>query len=155
MAATTGRPVDFAHIGLHVSDLDRSIRFYRDIIGLDERDRRFRDEPYLGVLTGYEGLRFEACLMVDPASGLLLELIQMHSHTGASAEPGTANPGTAHICFIVDDVDAIYERALAAGHAAVNPPVTPTAGYWKGGRSVYLLDPDRIRIELVKPGPEG
>jgi uncharacterized protein YciI len=50
-------------------------------------------------------------------------------------------------------VDAIHARALAAGYGAVNPPVTPTAGRWTGGRSVYLKDPDGIRVELVQRGP--
>lgn len=146
-----GRPVAFGHVGLHVSDLERSIRFYVDIVGLDEVERRIRDEPYLGTLTGYPGLRMDTCLVVDPASGLMMELIEVLSASGTPAEPGTADPGTAHICFIVDDVDAIYRRAIDAGHTSVHEPVTPTGGRWKGGRSVYLLDPDRIRIEIVRP----
>jgi lactoylglutathione lyase len=146
------RPVAFAHVGLHVSDIERSIRYYRDVVGLDEVERRLRDDEYLGTLTGYPGLRMDTCLLVDAAQTIMLEVIEVLSAPGTPAEPGTADPGTAHICFVVDDVDAIYRRALEAGHEAVNEPVTPTAGRWKGGRSVYLLDPDRIRVELVQPG---
>lgn len=148
---TSGRPVAFGHVGLHVSDIERSIRYYVDIIGLDQIERRVRDESYLGTLTGYRDLRMDTCLVVDPASGLMIELIEVLSATGEKAEPATANPGTAHLCFIVDDVDAIYRRALDAGHGSIAEPVTPTAGRWEGGRSVYLLDPDRIRIEIVRP----
>jgi lactoylglutathione lyase len=151
-ASDRGRPVAFGHVGLHVSDIERSIPFYRDVVGLAETERRLRDEAYLGTLTGYPGLRMDTCLLVDPASGLMLELLEVLSASGARVEPATANPGTAHICFIVDDVDAIYRRALESGHKAVNEPITPTAGRWKGGRSVYLLDPDRIRVEIVQPG---
>ncbi len=71
-----GRPVAFGHIGLHVSDIERSIRFYRDVIGLDEIERRVRDEGYLGTLTGYPGVRLDTCLLVDAASGIMLELLQ-------------------------------------------------------------------------------
>ena len=147
-----GRPVGFGHVGLHVSDIERSIRFYRDVIGLDEVERRIRDEAYLGTLTGYRDLRMDTCLLVDETSGLMLEVLEVLSTTGTPAEPGTADPGTAHICFIVDDVDLIYRRAIDAGYEAVHEPITPTAGRWKGGRSVYLLDPDRIRGEIVQPG---
>mgnify|MGYP001823483378 CR=1 FL=1 len=150
---TLARPVAFGHIGLHVSDMERSISFYRDVIGLDEVERRIRDESYLGTLTGYPGLRLDTCLLVEPSSGLMLELLVLLTSKGEAVEPATANPGTAHICFITDGTDAIYQRALDAGYEAVNEPVTPTAGRWKGGRSVYLLDPDRIRVELVQPGP--
>jgi catechol 2,3-dioxygenase-like lactoylglutathione lyase family enzyme len=145
------RPVGFGHVGLHVSDIERSIRYYRDVIGLEEVERRTRDDEYLGVLTGYPDVRLDTCLLVDPVSGIMFELLVVLSSSGTPAEPATANPGTVHICFIVDDVDAIYRRAIASGHEAINEPLTPTAGRWKGGRSVYLLDPDRIRVELVQP----
>jgi catechol 2,3-dioxygenase-like lactoylglutathione lyase family enzyme len=135
-----------------VSELERSVSFYRDIIGLDVVERRVRDDGYLSQLTGYHGIRLDTCLLVDPASGVMLELLQTLSATGTAAEPATANPGTMHMCFVVDDVDVIYDRAVAAGHESVNEPVTPTAGRWAGGRSVYLLDPDRIRVEIVQPG---
>ena len=150
-ASDRARPVAFGHVGLHVSDIERSIRYNRDVIGLDEVERRFRDDEYLGTLTGYPGLRMDTCLLVDAASTIMIELLQVLSTPGTPREPGTADPGTAHVCFVVDDVDAIYRRAIEAGHAAVNEPLTPTAGRWNGGRSVYLLDPDRIRVEIVRP----
>ena len=146
-----GRPVAFGHLGLHVSDIERSIRYYRDVIGLEEIERRLRDEPYLSVVTGYANVRLDTCLLVDPSSGVMLELLEIQSTSGTAVEPGTANPGSMHLCFVVDDVDAIHQRAVEAGFGAVNDPVTPTAGRWSGGRSVYLLDPDRIRVELVQP----
>jgi catechol 2,3-dioxygenase-like lactoylglutathione lyase family enzyme len=152
-ASEPGRPVAFGHIGVHASDLERSIRYYRDVIGLEEVERRIRDDGYLSVVTGYPDVRLDTAMLVDRASGIMLELLQMLSSPGPAMEPGTANPGTLHMCFVVDDVDAIHSRAIAAGHEAINEPTTPTAGRWKDGRSVYLLDPDWVRVELVQPGP--
>ena len=150
-----GRTVAFGHIGVHVSDLQRSIDYYRDVIGLEQVERRIRDDAYLSTVTGYAEVRLDTCLLVDRSSGIMLELLEMLSSPGEAMEPGTANPGTMHMCFIVDDVDAVHARAVAAGHSAVNDPVTPTAGGWQGGRSVYLLDPDRVRVEIVQPGPDA
>ena len=62
----------------------------------------------------------------------------------------TANPGTAHIAFFVDDLDTIYAELQAKGVRSVSPPVTPTIGPNEGGRAVYLLDPDQIRVELIQ-----
>ncbi len=148
-----GRPVGFGHVGFQVSHLDRSIRYYRDIIGLELVDRLTRDEPYLGQVTGYAGVVLDIALLVEPTSRTLLELIRYPDGLGSPIDPATANPGTGHLCIVVDDVDAIHARAIAAGYGAVNPPVTPTSGMWTGGRSVYLLDPDGIRVELVQRGP--
>jgi catechol 2,3-dioxygenase-like lactoylglutathione lyase family enzyme len=143
------------HVGFQVSDVERSRAYYRDVIGLVEIERLTRDEPYLAEVTGYPGVRLEIALLAEPTTGVILELVEYPAGLGLPIDPATANPGTGHVCFIVDDVDAIHARAIAAGHGAVNPPVTPTAGRWVGGRSVYLIDPDGIRVELVQLGPEA
>jgi catechol 2,3-dioxygenase-like lactoylglutathione lyase family enzyme len=145
----------FGHAGVQVSDLERSRAYYRDVIGLVELERLTRDEPYLSQVTGYDGVRLEIALLAERESGVILELIEYPAGLGRPIDPATANPGTGHLCFIVDDVDAIHARAVGAGYGSVNPPVTPTAGRWIGGRSVYLLDPDGIRVELVQLGPRA
>jgi len=150
-----GRPIAFGHVGLQVADLDRSIGYYRDVIGLRLLERLLRDDAYLTVVVGYPDVILDVAVLVEPGSGALLELLRYHGVSGTPVDAATANSGTAHVCFQVDDVDAIVARALAAGFGAVNPPVTPTAGRWVGGRSVYLIDPDGIRVELVQRGPAG
>ena len=150
MPEGAGRTVSFGHVGLQVGDLDRSTAYYRDVIGLIEVERQLRNDPYLQRLTGYPGVELDISLFVEPRSGVLLELLEYRGVPRASVDPATANPGTGHVCFEVDDVDAIHARALAAGHRAVSDPVTPTSGRWAGGRSVYLVDPDGIRVELVQ-----
>jgi lactoylglutathione lyase len=151
----SGRTIAFGHVGLQVADLDRSIAYYRDVIGLRLLERLRRDDAYLRIVTGYPDVTLDVAVLAEPASGALLELLQYLGVPGTPVDPATANSGTAHVCFQVDDVDAIWARAAAAGHGSVNPPVTPTAGRWTGGRSVYLKDPDGIRVELVQRGPGG
>lgn len=148
-----GRTIAFGHVGLQVADLDRSIAYYRDVIGLRLLERLTRDDAYLKVVVGYPEVTLDVAVLVEPASGALLELLQYLGTSGTAVDPATANPGTAHVCFQVDDVDTVWARATAAGYGSVNPPVTPTAGRWTGGRSVYLKDPDGIRVELVQRGP--
>ncbi len=152
MNAGAGRPVAFGHVGLQVTDVERSRTYYRDVIGLRELERLTRNDPYLGHVTGYPGLTLDICLLVEPASGVLLELLEYRDIDRRAVDPATANPGTCHVCFEVDDVDVIHARAVASGHGSVNAPVTPTSGRWAGGRSVYLTDPDGIRVELVQRG---
>jgi lactoylglutathione lyase len=155
MAETAaGRPLEFGHVGFQVSDLDRSVAYYRDVIGLELIDRLIRDEPYLSEVTGYPDVSLDIALLVEPNSRVMLELVRYPDGLGSAIDPATANPGTGHVCFVVDDVDAIYIRAVSAGYSSVNPPVTPTRGMWTGGRSVYLRDPDGIRVELVQRGSD-
>ena len=150
-----GRTIAFGHVGLQVADMDRSVAYYRDVIGLRFLERLTREDAYLKVVVGYPDVTLDVAVLVEPASGALLELLRYHGTKGTPVDAATANPGTAHVCFQVDDVDAVWERAAAAGYGSVNPPVTPTAGRWTGGRSVYLKDPDGIRVELVQRGSAG
>jgi catechol 2,3-dioxygenase-like lactoylglutathione lyase family enzyme/uncharacterized protein YciI len=150
---TRARTIGFGHVGLQVADLDRSVAYYRDVIGLTVLERLVRDDAYLRVVVGYPEVTLDIAVLLEPTGGTLVELLQYQGTHGTPIDPATANPGTAHVCFQVDDVDAIHARALAAGFTAVNAPVTPTAGRWTGGRSAYLLDPDGIRVELVQRGP--
>lgn len=150
---TSDRPVTFGHVGLQVADLDRSLAFYVDGLGLELVERLRRDDAYLGVVVGHPGVVLDVAVLRCPTTGVLLELLQYVNVDGAPVDTDTANPGTAHTCFVVDDVDATYRRLTAAGYGAVNPPVVPTRGRWAGGRSVYVLDPDEIRVELVQPAP--
>jgi catechol 2,3-dioxygenase-like lactoylglutathione lyase family enzyme/uncharacterized protein YciI len=145
-----GRPVAFGHVGLQVRDLDKSLVYYKEIIGLVEIDRQVRSDEYLQQVTGYAGVELDIAVLMEPRSGALVELLEYRRVPRMPVDPATANPGTAHICFEVDDVDEIYARVRAAGERAVSAPVTPGSGRWSAGRSVYLIDPDGIRVELVQ-----
>lgn len=154
MSSTSkGHTLEFGHVGFHVQDLDRSVSYYRNVIGLELVDQLVRDEPYLSQVTGYPQISLKIALLVESNSRVMLELIEYPSGLGTPIDTATANPGTGHVCFVVDDVDRIYERAIDAGYPSVNPPVTPTKGMWVGGRSIYMLDPDGIRVELVQRDP--
>ena len=63
------------------------------------------------------------------------------------------NIGNGHIAFNVDDLLPFYEKLKAMGVKRVSPPVTPTIGPNKGGRAVYLIDPDGFRVELIQTRP--
>lgn len=54
------------------------------------------------------------------------------------------------ILHFVDDVDAWYAQLTSKGVKSVSPPVTPTIGPNKGGRAIYMIDPDGVRVELIQ-----
>jgi len=150
MTETTGRTLGFAHIGVQVTDIERSVAWYCDVVGLEVTARLVRDEPYLGHVTGYPGVVLAIAMVREPRSGVELELLEYRGVPRAAIDPATANPGTGHMAFEVDDVDEVHRRAVAWGTGSVNDPITPTAGRWTGGRSVYLLDPDGFRVEVLQ-----
>jgi lactoylglutathione lyase len=138
------------HTGLQVESLERSLAFYRDVLGFEEVFRWNPQAPYIGELVGYPEVDLHAAILRIPGSEVFLELLEYRNVEREAVDTRTANPGTAHIAFFVDDLDALYRELHERGVRSVSEPVTPTMGPNKGGRAVYMIDPDGIRVELIQ-----
>ena len=138
------------HTGIQVQSLQRSVAFYRDLLGLELVFEWNPVAEYHGELVGYPDVDLHIAVLRIPRSDLFLELLEYRGVEREPVDTRTANPGTAHIAFGVDDVDALYEELTAAGVASVSRPVTPTIGPNRGGRAVYMIDPDGFRVELIQ-----
>jgi catechol 2,3-dioxygenase-like lactoylglutathione lyase family enzyme len=140
------------HVGIQVADLDRSLAFYQGLLGFELITRQVRDEPYVGDVTGYPGAELHLAHLQPPGGAVRLELTEYRGVERAPVDTSTANPGTAHTCYLVDDVEALHARLLAAGVRPVSRTVVaPTIGVAAGGRVVYVQDPDGVRVELLQP----
>ena len=85
------RTVAFGHVGLQVADLERSVGYYRDVIGLEVVERIVRDDAYLKVVTGYPEVTLDIALLREPASGVLLELLQYRGTAGTPVDAATVD----------------------------------------------------------------
>lgn len=138
------------HTGLQVESLERSVAFYRDLLGFEELFQWNPRAAYIGELVGYPDVDLHAAILRMPDSDTFLELLEYRNVDRDSVDTSTANPGTAHIAFFVEDLDGLYEELRAKGIDSVSTPVTPTIGPNAGGRAVYMVDPDGIRVELIE-----
>jgi lactoylglutathione lyase len=116
---------------LFAADLERSIRFYRDVIGLPFK---FSNESYAEFAT--KGAKFALF-----ARGHLPELI------GREVPSDPAPWPQGEVAFFVDDPDAEHERLAAAGVEVLAPP---TDRPW-GERTLHVADPDGNVVELTRP----
>jgi lactoylglutathione lyase len=138
------------HTGLQVADLARSLAFYRDILGFEIVFAWNPQADYIRELVGYPDADIHAAILRLPGSDVFLELLEYRNVERAPVDTRTANPGTAHIAFFVDDLDTLFAELTKRGVRSVSAPVTPTIGPNEGGRAVYLIDPDGIRVELIQ-----
>jgi catechol 2,3-dioxygenase-like lactoylglutathione lyase family enzyme len=147
--------LDTWHFSFTVSDIEQSVRFYRDILGLELVHRQEQANEYTRRFVGYP----DAHLLVAqfrirgaPAgrSGHFLELVQYVGPVGQKVDTQTKNPGTAHLAFRVDDVQAEYRRMKGLGVRFRTEPVAIEAGINRGGYTCYFLDPDDITLEIVQ-----
>jgi catechol 2,3-dioxygenase-like lactoylglutathione lyase family enzyme len=146
------------HTGLTVSDLERSIAFYRDLLGLELITQWESSQEYLRTVVGFPDAELRIALLKVPAmdggvSGHHVELLEYRQPRGTRGDPRTCNPGNAHVAFMVTDLDAMYRDLSGRGVRFKSPPVEITHGRNKGAKAVYLWDPDDITLELVQPAP--
>jgi catechol 2,3-dioxygenase-like lactoylglutathione lyase family enzyme len=140
------------HLGLTVRDLDRSIVFYRDVLGLRLLARRTAVADYVGQQTGFPGVRLEvASFQLGSGGRPTLELAHYLSHADDHGLPATNCAGHAHLCCEVDDIQRAYDALRTQGVRFRTEPVAITAGPNCGGFVVYLYDPDDFTIELFEP----
>jgi len=140
-----------AHTGFTVRDLDRALGFYRDVLGMRIVFEQEKQGGYLAEIVGYPNAHVRMAHLEFEDGGHRIELFEYVEppSRGDAGEP--RDLGITHVCFAVDDVDAVLERATAAGVEPISSPVLVDTGANAGGRGVYLRDLDGILIELFQP----
>jgi lactoylglutathione lyase len=139
-----------SHFGIQVADLDRSIAFYRDLLGLELIAHWVRDQPYIQELVGYPGVELNVAVFRFPHSESFLEILEYRNVDKHPIDTGNANPGTAHFCVYVPDLDSLHARLVEAGVQFLSAIKSPTVGPNSGAKVIYMVDPDGIRVELLE-----
>ncbi len=139
------------HTSYTVSNLERSLEFYVELLGCKVIWQRENRDQYFRDIVGYPDSAAKMAMLSVPGSTHAIELIEYVVPRGVSADVRTKNVGSSHIAFLVDDLQAAYEELCAAGVQFRSPPVEITAGANKGAKAVYMIDPDGITMEFFQP----
>lgn len=140
------------HTCITVSDLERSIAFYRDQLGLElvmtEESERSGDDrsKALGVP------KAKVKLAILRAGEAQVELIEYVTAQGRPYDRNNNDVGAMHIAFQVEDIDAVYKRMVDQGVRFTAPPATIPAGPMAGWRWTYFFDPDGVSLEIIQTG---
>ena len=138
------------HVGIGVSNLERSLRFYRDLIGFTwEHELEVEGEP-TDTLLRLRGTKLHAEYLTR--DGVRIELLHFAS---PPAPPRPERPmnqyGLTHLSFRVTDMDAVLDALRAAGERVLEDTVIRFPE-WQSA-ACMILDPDGQVIELVQaPG---
>lgn len=136
------------HFALTVSDVDRAVAFYSDFGFEVVADREVAGD-YVEQITGVPGAEVRICHL--SGHGHNLELLQYLAPPGAPRARRFQDVGSAHLCFLTDDLDAECEWLRERGVRFRSPgPVTTTSGPNTGGKGIYIEDPDGNAVEIVQ-----
>lgn len=137
------------HTSFTVSSLDRSVDFFVEALGFELISRAPRDPAIIARITGVAGADIEVAYVQGP--GHRLELIEYKAPDDKGRVRSLpCDTGFAHIAFDVDDIDAAIAAAAAHAVVPIGDPVPIDQGPNRGGRVVYLRDPDGVTIEFIE-----
>jgi catechol 2,3-dioxygenase-like lactoylglutathione lyase family enzyme len=153
MGETGGMITGFHHVNVTVGDMDRSIAFYRDLIGCELLPGGgIREGREISEGVGIPNVRLKNYKLRAPGSDVIVELIEYVSTKGRSLRPhSVADFHIGHMCFTVDELDAVYRALTEKGVEFVSHPVVVEQ---TGAKFNYAYDPDGNLIEFVEV-PEG
>ncbi len=142
------------HIGITISDMDRSIEFYENILGLTFIGEMIMEGVETDILFGRENCKVRVAYL-NGSQELFSPNIELLQFIGDKVESNTADlnkVSIAEVCFHVDDIDKTYTILKDKGVYFISEPQTfdfTEQGFGKS-KAVYFKDPDGIILELLE-----
>lgn len=135
------------HVGIVVNDIEMSLKFWRDVMGLDVAVD-FREEgKFIDTVQHLDGVRLRM-IKLTASDGSMIELLYDEAHP---TDPPRANDlcdrGIRHIAFTVSDIEASWKTLRDAGCVVLSEPVTAPDGK---ARLFFARDPEGNLMELVQ-----
>lgn len=142
---------EFSHLGIHVRELDVSLPFYRDQLGMEVVAEWLVEDPSTREVLDLPEATLKMALLRLPGTNAYMEIIEYQNVDRKPVDTYQANPGTCHVAMYVDDLDELYDRLVALGNGTVSRRVVPiVGGPLDGAKCVYMMDPDGIRVEFLQ-----
>jgi catechol 2,3-dioxygenase-like lactoylglutathione lyase family enzyme len=159
MSMSTSRRRQFCvsadHTGITVSNLERSLAFWRDVLGFELSHTAHQKGELARQITGVEDAEIKLAVVRAPGGHKieLLEYLAPADRKRASLRP--CDVGSVHVALLVHDLDAVLEGIAASDWKAAGKPQTLQSGPNSGKRVVYVRDPDGTTIELMQVAKES
>ena len=145
---------EILHVGLTVTDIDRSIAFYRDVMGLTFQGQLFMEGEGTEKLFCRPGCQAKVAYLKGNEDRMSppVELIQFVGDKPVKRPSDLFTTSISEICFITNDIDKEYEDLKAKGVEFLSEPqeFDFTADGFGKSKAVYFKDPDGIILELMQ-----
>ena len=138
------------HTGITVSNLQRSLAFWRDVLGCDFSHTAHQSGEMAEEITGVQGAEIKLAVLKAPGGHKieLLEYLAPADRKLSNLRP--CDVGSVHVALLVLNLDAVLERIVASGWKAAGTPQILKTGPNAGKQVVYVRDPDGTTVELMQ-----
>lgn len=150
MSRNEFRVISADHTGITVSNLERSLAFWRDVLGFELSHTAHQKGEFAEEITGVKGAELKLAVLNTP-SGHKIELLEYLAP--ADRKPANVRPcdvGSTHVALLVEDLNCALDRIAVSGWKTAGQPQILTKGPNAGKRVVYVRDPDGTTIELMQ-----
>lgn len=135
------------HTGIVVTDMDESLKFYRDLMGLKPVIDFVEKGEFIATISNTQGIDLRMVKLIADDGGMV-ELLHYISHPQPErGDNKLYNTGPTHVAFTVEDVDATYAQFTAQGIRCNSEPVISPDGKAK---LFFCQDPDGTYLEMVQ-----
>ena len=140
----------FFHTGFVVKDLEKSVDFYTNVLGLQLALRMERQGEFINQVLDFPDAHIKGA-MVDKGEGHQLELIQYLNPASGPGGISRNDLGASHLAFFVDDLDKFYLETKERGLRFNNPPASLSDDHGHMLRkAMYAQDPDGNWLGFVE-----
>ncbi len=137
------------HVGICVTDMDRSVRFWRDGLGFEVlREFEFRGSSWKRVIEVDE-LDLVTKIMRRDHMTIELMAFAKPGHVGSAERSPMNRLGFTHLAVWVNDVDAVARRIVEYGGKVIEETRTSFDHPKLSGKWLICTDPDGVRVELI------
>ncbi len=139
------------HTGITVSNLERSLAFWRDVLGFELSHTAHQTGEMASEITGVAAAEIKLAVVKTPG-GHKIELLEYIAPADRKRHVHfrPCDVGSVHVALIVDDLDAVLSAINVSGWKAPGKPQTLQSGPNAGKRVVYVRDPDGTTIEFMQ-----
>ena len=150
MSTKKFRILSVDHTGITVSNLERSLEFWRDILGFEFSHTAHQKGEFAEEITGVKGAGLKLAVLKTPGGHKieLLEYLAPADRKRANLRP--CDLGSVHVALLVEDLNAALDRIAFSGWKTAGQPQILTKGPNAGKRVVYVRDPDGMTVELMQ-----
>jgi len=163
LSAQTTPVIQLQNLAHAVESLDKTVPFYRDVIGLPVNGARdpLAAQPQMlnedmSKFTATKGAKFRAATFRIPNAAFGFELTEFTGAPRKAVQPRLQDMGAATLVLQIRDMDKMVSKLKAANTVIVTAggaPVNPSGNANSKMREMLIRDPDGFFVQLVQPDP--